>query len=250
MSKLIYYLVILPISNLPYRLLYLLSDFLFFVLHYIIPYRKKVVIQNMALSFPEKSEKEIRKLCKEFYKHFADIVVESLKNFSISEEDARERMVNVNPEVMDKLFDQGRNVSLCGGHFNNWELWAVASGMQLKHPLVGIYKKLSDPYFDKKMRESRSKFGMMMVPTKEVAVKMKELENEIVATVYGFDQSPSNAKKGYWLNFLGRETCSFFGPEKNAVKYNTPVVYGTCTKVKRGYYEVRYELLLCVQSQY
>ena len=68
-SALLYYLVLKPISLLPYPLLYGLSDFFFVVLYYLIPYRKKVVMSNLAKAFPEKSEAELKIICRKFYLH-------------------------------------------------------------------------------------------------------------------------------------------------------------------------------------
>ena len=59
-SWLLFWLVIKPISLLPYIILYRVSDFFFLVLWVIIPYRKKVVLGNLARVFPEKSESERR----------------------------------------------------------------------------------------------------------------------------------------------------------------------------------------------
>ena len=60
-SKLLFYLVILPISKLPFGMLYLISDFLYLILYKIIGYRTKVVRSNLENSFPDKTSSEIKK---------------------------------------------------------------------------------------------------------------------------------------------------------------------------------------------
>jgi KDO2-lipid IV(A) lauroyltransferase len=242
-SRILYWLVIKPLSLLPYPMLYAFSDFFYIVFFYLIGYRKKVVYQNLRGCFPEKSEQEIRTLQKKFYRHFCDLVLESLKNFSISNETAQERMQQFGTDIINRCYEQGRSVIIAGGHYGNWELWAVASPPHFKHRLMGIYKKLSNRYFDEKMRESRGKFGLELVSTKETGEYFAENANSLTASVFAVDQSPSNPKKAFWIQFFGRETAALFGTEKYAREYNYPVVWGHIKKIKRGYYSITYEMI-------
>lgn len=237
-NALLYYLVIIPISLLPFPLLYALSDGLYILFYYMLGYRKKVVLQNIRNSFPDKTEKEHIEICKKFYRHFCDLVVESLKTFTISEKEVLKRVICTNPEVIDKYFDQKRSVIIAGGHYNNWELFAVAVDALIKHKTVGIYKPLSNKYFDGKMRGTRSKYGLEMISTKEVKPFFDKHINVLTATIFGTDQSPSNPNNAYWMKFLNQDTGVLFGAEKFAKEYNYPVVYGRLNKLKRGHYSL------------
>ncbi|MGH2623051.1 MAG: lysophospholipid acyltransferase family protein, partial [Sphingobacterium sp.] len=55
------------ISLLPMSFLYALAYFAYFLTYYLVGYRKEVVIQNIARSFPEKRYGEIRAIVKKFY---------------------------------------------------------------------------------------------------------------------------------------------------------------------------------------
>lgn len=253
-SKILYYLLILPISYLPYPLLYLLSDFVYIILYYIVGYRKKVVFKNIANSFPEKSEKEVVQISKKFYRHFTDLIVEAFKNFSISEKSASKRVISKGHELMNQYQKEGRDVVISGGHYNNWELWAVAASMSLDHQLIGIYKRLSNAYFDQKMRSSRGKFGMDLVSTKRSRKYIEERIGKGIAPIFAIDQSPADPKKSYWIEFLNQETACFFGLEKYSKEFDLPVFYGKMTKLKRGFYEIEYELITesprdCVEGE-
>ncbi len=242
-SRLAYYLLILPISILPYPLLYSLSDFTYVVLFRLIGYRKKVVFSNIKNSFPNKTEKEHNTIMQKFYRHFCDIIFESLKGFTISEKNINERMKFRNPEVMSRFFDEGKDVILVGGHYNNWEIFACGIGLSTKHIPIGIYKPLNNPFFDKKMKISRERFRLVMCPMRETRDYFEKDFGKPKATIFGIDQSPSNTSKCHWMTFLNQDTPVFYGAEKYAKKYNSPVVFGTITKVKRGFYELDYELL-------
>lgn len=243
MSALLYRLIILPISRLPYKVLYLLSDGFFFVIYRVVGYRKSVVHSNIRRCFPEKSEAQLEQLSKAFYRHFCDLVLESLKNFSIRRNDIEQRFIHRGTEIFDRLNAQGRSAILVGGHYGNWELWAVSAPPHFKQRLMAIYKRLSNRYFDQKMRETRGKFGLELVSTKETADWLEAHQQTTFVSVFAIDQSPSNPRKALWIDFFGQETAALFGAEKYAKTYNLPLVFGHIRKDRRGYYSIDYELI-------
>lgn len=243
MNFILYYIFLLPLSYLPFGVLYAISNVLKFILFDVIGYRKKVIEQNIKNSFPELSEKEQTIIAKKFQAHFCDLLIESIKIFSISKKNAFERLHYKNPEVVNHFFDKGKNVVMVGGHYNNWELYAVALKNHLKHKVFAIYKPLSNNFFDKKMRETRSKHGLNLISMKLTKKYFQEIEDIPRAIIFASDQSPSNPKKAYWTTFLNQETGIQFGVEKYAKEFNWPVIYGELTKIKRGYYEVEYHII-------
>ena len=60
------------LARLPFWVLYGISDILFVVTYYIVGYRKKVVKQNLAESFPDKFEAERKSIMRQFYRNFTD----------------------------------------------------------------------------------------------------------------------------------------------------------------------------------
>jgi KDO2-lipid IV(A) lauroyltransferase len=244
LNALLYYLLILPLSLLPMRALYRLSDGLFLVMYRSAGYRKKIVFENLRRSFPEKSEGEIEGIAQGFYRHFCDVIVESLKAFTISDREIRERMVCVNPYVIDRYFDEGKSVVIAGGHYCNWEWFAIAIDQQTKHASIGIYKPLSNRFLDGKMRKSREKYGLSMLPMREVRDLFARIRGaevaKPVAVIFGIDQSPGDPRKAHWMRFLNQDTPVVFGAEKYARECELPVLYGVIRKRKRGYYEFEF----------
>ncbi len=240
---LLYYLLIIPVSLLPFRVLYIVSDLLFFVLYRLGGYRTKVVRMNLKNSFPDKTEAEIKKIESLFYHHLCDVMVETFKSFTISQKEILRRMVLVNPELMNKYYDEGRSVILAGGHYNNWEWLAISLQQQIKHKAVAFYTPLSNKYFDRKMRNTRSKYGLGMVSTKMVSTFFEDNKALLTCTIFGFDQSPGNPNRAYWMNFLNQDTAVVFGIEKYAKSLNYPVLFCTIGKIKRGFYNMRFSLI-------
>lgn len=216
----------------------------------VFPYRRKVIESNIELCFPEKSPKERRRIRNAFYRHLADVLVESFKNFSISRRQIDQRFVCTNPGLLDEVAANGQGIVLAGGHYNNWELYALAAADHFGGRTMAIYKRIKNPWFDQKMRETRGKFGLELVPTLEASEWMRKNAAEKIVCIYAIDQSPANPMKAHWIDFLGQRTAAYYGPEKHARQYKLAVVYGHIYKVKRGHYTITYERITDDASSY
>lgn len=243
MNYLVFYLFIKPISLLPHWFLYRISDGLYLVIYRLFKYRVKVVSNNIKRSFPEKTAKEHLQIERKFYSHFFDLIVEVLKNFSISKEEVKRRCVMINPDLLNDYAAQNKSVFLLSGHYGNWELAAIAAGLQCDHLIVGIYHPLKSKFWNEKLAYSRSRLGMQLVSKKELNGYFERTLQEPMATLFGTDQSPSNVYRAYWTQFMNQETPVFFGAEKYAKDFDQPVIYGKIAKPKRGFYTMEFELL-------
>ena len=248
MSQIIYYLLIKPLSYLPLGVLYYLSDFMYLILYRFVGYRKEVVFTNLRNSFPEKTSQEIDVLSSKFYRHFCDVIIESIRFFSIPKNKAMERLKILNPELLDELYAQGKNIIITAGHYNNWELAAIAFDTQSKHQGVAIYTPLANKFFNKKLKASRTKFGLHFISKKESKIFFNEdfpdgKKDKLCAVIFASDQSPAYSKKSYWTNFLNQDTAVAFGAEKYAKLTNSPILFASVSKKKRGYYEASFELV-------
>jgi KDO2-lipid IV(A) lauroyltransferase len=238
LSALAYYILIYPLSLLPLRMMYLFTDFFYLLLITVIPYRRKVVRGNIERSFPNKSAKEIRKIERKFYRHLTDLLAEGAKNLSISKKQLLKRFQVENPEVMERLYEQGKSVLLVSGHYNNWEWLITGQNLLFSHQAVGIGMPLSNGFWDEKLNARRSRFGMKVIHSKIVHEFFNQ-NTERTSTLVLADQSPGDATKCYWMEFLNQTSGIVFGPEMLANKYNQAVVYFSLHKVKRGHYSMR-----------
>ncbi|MEM9984535.1 MAG: lysophospholipid acyltransferase family protein [Bacteroidota bacterium] len=243
MAALLYYLILKPISWLPYPLLYGLSDILCVLLYRVLGYRKEVVRTNLVNSFPEKSPEEIQATERKFYHHLCDLMVESIKAFSISEKQLLKRAKIRNPELLQPYFDQGRSVVIASSHYNSWEMAGTASDRQLAHQSIGIYAPIKQPFFDKKAKASRSKFGLIMIPIKSLKDFFEAYQGPPTATLFATDQSPRKVETAYWTTFLNQDTGVMRGSEVYAKKHDWPIFWARIHKVKRGHYESSFELI-------
>ena len=227
----------------PFWLLYFWADLIFLVCYYLVGYRKKTIIQNLKNSFPKKNDQEIREITVKFYRHFADLVVETIKAFQISEEALNKRFHYKNPEVLNELYAQGRSVALLSGHYGNWE-WTVSLPKLIKYQVNVIYRPIQDETFDRYMKQVRSRFGMFMMMARVSGRNMLELEKsgQLSATYYLTDQTALK-DTDYWMMFLNQETAVFPGAEIMSAKFRQAVVFMDIQKVRRGCYEVEFTKL-------
>jgi KDO2-lipid IV(A) lauroyltransferase len=235
------------LSYLPFGALYLISDIFYLLIYGVFKYRIKVTRNNLKKSFPHLSDNELIRLEKKFYKHFCDLVVETVKSFSISESVLKKRMWASNPEILNQYLIQGRSVLAVTGHYGNWEWAAMSLALQSNIPSYGLYMPLKNKVFNRTLINSRSRFGVRLVSVKEVSDRMAELLD--TQCVWGFivDQSPSKPDKGYWTTFLNQETGVSKGTERYARSNDMVVLFGKITKLKRGHYTLTYHLI-CEQA--
>jgi KDO2-lipid IV(A) lauroyltransferase len=242
MDAIIFYLAVpflYLLSMLPLRVLYLLSDFLYPVTYYLVAYRKKIVLENLRNSFPDKEENEIRDVARKFYRHFNDVIMEILKLTTLSTRNLEKRLKFSNPDVLNDYYKQGKSVLVVAAHFNNWE-WSLGLSKVSPHQPIVIYKPLNNKYFDRFFRKTRERHGSILIPMRDTIRRIIADRQEGKLALYGFvsDQSTIWEETQYWTTFLNQLTPVHLGIEKIALKTGFPVVYVHIRKVKRGYYEI------------
>lgn len=249
MQALLFYLLlpfIYLISVLPFWVLYRVADALYFLVFRVIGYRKKVVLNNLRNSFPEKSEQEIYTICKGFYQFFCDWMIEMIKSITISKESAMQRCKfdEKSLRLLNELSQQGKKIIFVMGHYGNFELGGAEMAYRTNYQLYVLYKPLSNKYFNTLINNKRTRFGVKIIAMKEALRKMLALKdtNELSATTFIADQTPS-PKNAYWTTFLNQETPVFWGTELIAKKLNYPVIYVCVKQYKRGYYVMEAEML-------
>ena len=247
MNKIVFYLtypLIWLISRLPMFILYLISDFFYVLLYYVFGYRKEVVLKNISYAFPEKFEEEKQKIAKNFYKHFTDIMIESIKSFSISEKEILKRYKYKNPELVNKYAKEGKSIALVSAHLANWE-WSISTPLVLDIDIFGAYNKLRNETFEKTLRENREKFGIKGATTANFIKLIKHnFENNVQgAYILLSDQSPHIEKTFHWDTFFGVKVPVHTGAEMLAKKNDLVVINYRAKKIKRGYYETDFELI-------
>lgn len=246
--KLLIFWLVYPLvwlfSKLPMRAFYLISDVLFFITYYLIGYRKDVVFNNISVAFPEKSTAEKKLIEKEFFKHFADILVESVKGLTMGKDEILKRYQYKNPELLNSFAGKGRSIALVGSHKANWE-WMLNLPLVSEIDVFAAYKTIRNPHFDKNLKKTRERFGGKSIVAKEI---VREIFSNFKKNQHGVyillsDQSPTIQKTFYWTEFFGVKVPVHNGLETLAKKFDLVVINFNTKKIKRGYYETEFQLI-------
>ncbi|MCX6204546.1 MAG: lipid A biosynthesis acyltransferase [Bacteroidetes bacterium] len=237
------YIIVYLFSLLPWRVMYIISDFVAFLLQRVFKYRLAIVQQNLAIAFPKKTEKERQEIANEFYHQFTDSFIETFKLLSISDKNFDKRFTS-NVEVLNNLYASKQSVQIMAGHFFNWEFANWGAARYGKYPFIGVYMPLSNPYFNKIILKLRMRYGSIMIPATSFKTQFHKYATEgSYAMALAADQNPGNPLSAYWLPFFGRLTPFVKGPEKGALLNNTAQVFVHFYRVKRGYYHSEYEVM-------
>ncbi|MFV8379198.1 lysophospholipid acyltransferase family protein [uncultured Flavobacterium sp.] len=229
------------ISILPFRIFYWFSDFIYLIVYYIIGYRKKTVKENLALALPHLSDKERLVIEKKSYHHLCDMFLEMIKTMTISSAEMNRRFVVTNIELVKEYENKGKSTVLLASHYASWE-WLLSINQKTKFKGIGVYKKIANKYFDKLIRDIRSKYNAELVETKKAIPLMAENQKNGILSMYGLasDQSPKLNRAFHWDKFMGIEVPVHTGAEMLAKKYDLNVLFVKVKKVKRGFYEATF----------
>ncbi|MFM6925215.1 MAG: lysophospholipid acyltransferase family protein [Ferruginibacter sp.] len=245
MYFLIYGLLYL-LSLLPFAVLYFISDGIYFFLFYVFGYRRKIVKANLKIAFPEKSEKEIYKISKQFYHNLTDTFVEIIKLISMSKRTFEKRCKG-DFSIIEDLIKKGRNVQLHAGHQFNWEFGSLYMSKVIKSvPTYAIYMPIKNTAVERLFLKIRQKFGTIFIKATEFREKREQIFKERFVFFLAADQNPGNPGSAYWMNYFSKPAPFITGPEVGAIKNDAAIVFVRSRIPKRGHYIL--ECTLCTED--
>lgn len=227
------------LAYLPLRALYLFSDLAFFVIYYLIGYRKEVVTKNLTEAFPRKNKKEIKEISRSYYRYLSDQIVETVKVFHISDKEMKRRVTVSNYEIINASLSIGKNVVLYMGHYGNWEWVQEISRYFIPTAfMASLYRPLADHTWDEIYKTLRSRWGAHMIPINMSPRTLLNRDN--FPWVCGFiaDQRPGKRSDDNWIEFLHHKTWFYYGPEEIGKKTDADFFYLEMLRKGRGKYEI------------
>ena len=257
MKNIAYYLLyalVYPLSLLPFRILYLISDGFFLLVYHVIGYRRKIVRKNLTASFPDKRPDELCTIERQFYHWLCDYFVETIKLLTISDERLLQHIEFRGVEQLEACYDQGQDCAAILGHYCNWE-WLSATGLAFKRypqAVMGlIYHPLYNAAFDRLFVAIRSAHGGDCIPKKDILRHMIRYRQEDRRTLFGYisDQTPKWENIHLWLPFLHQETPVFTGGERIMKKTDNAVFYTEMERPRRGQYICTFRLISAHAAQ-
>ncbi|MFT5481501.1 MAG: KDO2-lipid IV(A) lauroyltransferase [Halieaceae bacterium] len=231
------------LARLPLRVLYSVAGVIYFLLYYVARYRRRVVRDNLAAAFPQKSPTELLVLEKDFYRQLCDVVVEILHAWKMPAEEIMKRVHVINGEVITELKEKQQSALLLSVHQCNWEWMLHAISLHSGIHVDCVYKPLHNKTADAFIYASRSRFGAKPLAMRDSTKELVRRRSEFKIFAMVADQSPTRKERGYWTDFLNRPAAFYEGAEKIALLTQNPVIFVHMRRVRRGHYELRYEPL-------
>lgn len=228
------------LSLLPMWLLYIFSDILAGLVFVVLGYRRKVILGNIAVAFPEKTVKERKKIARQFYRNFVDNFIETIKLLSAAPAWI-DKHFQLDSDPFPKLYAEGRKCQLHLGHNFNWELANAFMPMHTQFEFLVVYMPIKNKAMDRLFMHLRTRTGSKMLPATNMRNSIVQYRHSQYMLALVADQAPGSPANAYWLNFFGKPTPFVRGPESGARVGNIPVIFADIYKTKRGYYRVNLE---------
>jgi Kdo2-lipid IVA lauroyltransferase/acyltransferase len=235
------FVVIIAIT--PFRVLYIFSDFVAWLLRCVFRYRVKVVIENLDCSDLNLTPEQKKAIIRKIYKNLSDLLLESFKSFSMSRASVRKRHKVLNPEIAEPYYNNGQSLILATGHLGNWEWGSLSAAIQTPFRILGFYKPLKNKFINRLIHMSRARFGTILVPIRETSQGFTNYQEIPTVFLMAADQNPRRVEQAFWVRFMGRETAFLHGLEKYAPTHQLPIIFASINRVKRGRYKLELSVL-------
>ncbi|MEO8674378.1 MAG: lysophospholipid acyltransferase family protein [Casimicrobiaceae bacterium] len=211
--------------------------------YYILRWRRKLAADNIARSFPEKSEAERAAILKASYRNLADLISEIIWSYGATPAQLRERVEVLNPEVVLDRTRAGQSILLMTAHYCNWEWQVLAGNMWLDEPMFPVYKPQRFAAMDTFLREARGRFGGTPIPHTKLTRELLRRRSETHVYAMVADQTPPHNDPKYWTTFLHQDTAFFVGADAIARILQATVVFVEMQRVRRGYYTMKVSVI-------
>jgi len=243
MSERALVLLIRVMAWLPLPLLYFKADALYLLLYYVFRLERRLVSDNLQHAFPDMPQQERKCIAAKSYRNALHVLFETIHAQRISETALRRRVQFDNPELLDALLDRHGKVLAVAAHQGNWEWLEMASSLCMSAPLATLYKPLNHPGIEAMLNQTRERFGGRMIAAQRALSGLVRFTRQRSIVAVLADQGPQPHEEKFWARFLNQDTAFYPGIEKLARRLEMPVLFTQVTRVKRGYYRVRFELL-------
>ena len=243
-SYYLFYPLLYLISILPDWAFYQISNLAYLIVYQLFGYRKTLVQKNLSLAFPDMRESKKKKIEKEFYKHFCDVLLESIRPLGQSVKWVHKRITYSNSNLIEELQKNHKLMILLAGHYSAWELTPTISQFS-SWPVYPLYTPIRNHAIANIVDEIRTKLGSDLVSRYEFAKHITSRQKDHLGGLYIFinDQSPRSKDRGLMTPFLNQLVPVHNGAERISRMMDIPIIYMAISRKKRGFYKADFKLI-------
>ncbi|WP_085317683.1 LpxL/LpxP family acyltransferase [Derxia lacustris] len=189
----------------PYPLLRAFGEALGSLLWQVARSRRRVVLRNLELCFPELDEAERRKLGREHVRRLARSVVDRAIPFFASAERVK-RFVRI--EHRERMPDD-RPVILLTPHFLGLDAGALA--LSIDRDWCSVFSTQSNPVFDRAIRAARLRFGRGLLISRNEGMRPMVRAIRAGRAFYYLPDMDFGPRDSVFVPFMGIETATITG---------------------------------------
>lgn len=194
--------------------------------------RKRIILKNLNLIFPEKGFWEKLKILLKCSAHFGRVAFEYLK-FSEKNECLEKKVKLEGIENLKRAQMEGKGVFLISAHFGNWEVIALFLS-KMGFPQGMVHRPLDNPYLEKELSLRRTRYGNWLIPKKGALKQiLRNLREGKIIDILIDQKSPP--EQSFKVRFLGQETYVISSPAKIVKITGAAVVFVFSYPLGLGY---------------
>jgi len=200
---------------------------------------RRITLDNLAQTFPERSPQERRRIAQGVFRHFGRKLMELLRFAGLSRDEMLAAVEFVGEEHFEAARARGRGIIFITGHFGFWELHAVAHA--LRHPPISVVARaLDNPLLDALLERVRTRTGNMVIDRKGGLRRILRAltANQGVAILIDQHILTTDAVK---VEFLGRPAATTSAVATFALRTGAPILPVFALPLNDGRYRLIYE---------
>lgn len=207
----------------PFEICMKLADMSSPALSFLLPIRKRVILQNLKRAFPGESKRSLNRLSSKIYRNFILFLIEFIHLGKRTLKDFSRQIVEIEGgEYLNEARIDKKPFLIVTGHLGNWELvgaYFASRGMKFSVPA----KPIHNPYVNAFVNRIREEQGVRVISTKDLSPKsIFKVIKEGKGLVFLADQDAR--RSGIFIDFFGTPASTFTGPAVFSVRTGLPLV--------------------------
>lgn len=197
--------------------------------------RRRVVMQHLERVFAgERSRAELVGIARRSYENFGRMTFEYMRFPRMTPRDVEALITVTGSEHIDAALEKGNGAVLVCGHLGNWEILAMLASKG--YPMTFLVGEQHNILVDGMMNRLRARFGGELVPvTGNLMGVLRALRRNRVVCMLS-DQDAG--RDGVFVEFLGKQASTPFGPARMSVQSGAPLLPGGIVRHAGGAHEI------------
>jgi tetraacyldisaccharide 4'-kinase len=188
--------------------------------------RDALAMRNLRLAYPERSERELRRIADDCWRHFGREALLSVQTQNLSLDEVAERCPFVNAHLVEEAIARGKGTILISAHWGGWEVAGLAV-MSMVRNVRTVARPLDNELLERELQHIRARTGAEVVDRRKAArVLLRALaENGVIVLLPDQAVLP---REGVLAPFLRRPAWTTPAPAKMALRAGSTIVFGFC----------------------